>query len=142
MHEFDDKKIQYILKNILGYNKKLNFNLLTYNESKIVFNIYNNIKIDYRLNEIEKSKMSNGLKLLKLIQTQLKNSKTLNKLSIQFRYREFHFIINSNIVGAACNVHINFKQRLVIKIFKYLIYTNKFDKLYDSLEKYYMTTQI
>jgi len=138
---FDDKKIQYILKNILGYNKKLNFKLLNYNESKIVLNIYNNIKINHRLTDLEKSKLSNANELLKLIQISLKKSK-LSRTSVQFKYREFNFIISTTMIGGTCNVNMSFKPRLINKIFKYLIYTNKFDKLYDMLEKYYMDSQV
>ncbi len=132
----DLKKINYICKNLIGHPM---FGYWNKGGWEIIKDFYKNVKINYRLNELEKEKIANVIEMLKLIQYNLKKSK-LNSSNIQFSYLHFKFFISKNIIGINCKYSDNiFRPKLVNKVLKYLIYTNTLDELYDMLEKYHLT---
>jgi hypothetical protein len=130
---FEKKKISYIFNNLIGIKEKeLN---VTYDEFKIFLNTYNNLNLSYRLNEFEKEKIFKINEIFKFI-------KIDKNISIQFKYENFIFIISKyNIYSHLCIVNSK-KQNIRNKILKFLIYNKKFDKLFDMVEKYYLTIQI
>jgi len=135
----DFRKIDYILKNIIGY-KGYGYGHLPNENQKIIANFYKTVKINYRLNELEKCRITNTIALLKIIQSNLKKTK-LNSANIQFRYLDFKFLISKNMIGVCCVMSDNvFRPKILNKILKYLVYNDKLDNLYDMLEKYYLTS--
>ena len=133
-NSLDIKKVNYIFNNLIGSNNKLLE--LSNSEYKIFLNIYNNLNMNYKLNNLEKEKITNLNKIFKSI----KYINTNKNLSIQFKYENFIFLITNTCIRSHLCICDSKKQNINNKIFKFLIYNKKFDSLFDMIEKYYLNS--
>ena len=145
--DFEERKFKYIIRNFFPYHKYPCRNVV-FNSAQmnVIKNLFNTIKIDYRLNDTEILNLENTINMLNLIHYNLKNSisdKQNKHVEIQFKYNYFKFLINKDYMSVCCDGgNFGKKTKIIYKVVKYLIYTNQRDELHDKLEKYYLGFQI
>ncbi len=134
---FKYDKLKYIFKNLMGYNKT-DFYINDIEMFKILRTTHDKLNLNHALTDRDKEKISNINQILKLIQYKLRNT---SKLTIQFKYENFIFNIRHTSISSCLCIVSRSKPKIMNKVFKYLISINKFDKLFDMIEKYHITTE-
>lgn len=141
---FEERKFKYIIKNFFPYHIYPCENVI-FNSTQVdvIKNLFNTVKIDYKLNNIECLNLENTINMLNIIQHNLKTNISNNHDEIRFKHSYFKFLINKDYISVCCDGN-NFgkKTKIIYKVIKYLIYNNQRDELHDKLEKYYLGFQI